>query len=59
MVMAYIYVLVGEYDAALEQAEFLLSVPAWISAAYLRVDPIWAPMQDHPRFQALLERYGE
>ena len=56
MVMAYIYVLVGEYDAALEQAEFLLSVPTMVSAAYLRVDPIWAPLQDHPRFQALLEQ---
>jgi len=56
MVMAYIYVLVGEYDAALEQAEFLLSVPTLISSAWLRVDPIWAPLQDHPRFQALLEQ---
>ncbi len=58
MVMAYIYVLVGEYDAALDEAELLLSIPSRISAAYLSVDPIWAPVWEHPRFIALLDKYG-
>ena len=59
MVMAYIYVLVGEYDAALDEAELLLSIPSRMSAAYLSVDPIWAPVWEHPRFKALVEKYRE
>jgi hypothetical protein len=56
--LAEIYVMVGEYDAAIDQLEHLLSIPApFISAPWLRVDPIWQPLLDHARFQALLDRY--
>ncbi len=53
---AQIYTMVGEYDAAVEQLEHLLSVPGPHSAAMLRVDPTWDPLRDHPRFQKLLEQ---
>ena len=59
MVMAYIDVLVGEYDAALDEVELLLSIPAHVSTAWLQVDPIWAPLQDHPRFQQLVTKYPQ
>jgi TolB-like protein len=52
------YLLVGEIDAALEQLEFWLSRPSYLTVPLLRVDPIWDPIRDDPRFQALLERYG-
>ena len=55
--LAWIYVMVGEHDAAIEQLEYLLSVPSIMSAKVLQLDPIWNPLRDHPRFQALLERY--
>jgi serine/threonine-protein kinase len=55
--LAEIYVMVGEYDAAVEQLEFLLSIPCDISTGVLELDPIWDPLRDHPRFQALLQRY--
>jgi hypothetical protein len=55
--LAEVYAMVGEYDAAIEQLEYLLSIPCLVSPALLRIDPIWAPLRDHPRFQALLERY--
>jgi serine/threonine-protein kinase len=53
------YLLIGEYDAALDQIEYWLSRPSYLSVGLLRVDPIWDPIRDDPRFQALLVRYGQ
>ena len=53
--LAQIYVMTGEYDAAVDQLEFLLSRPGELSVALLRIDPIWDPLREHPRFQRLLE----
>jgi TolB-like protein/Flp pilus assembly protein TadD len=53
--LARIYVMVGEFDAAIDQLEFLLSKPGWMSIPLLRLDPAWAPLRDHPRFKKLLE----
>jgi serine/threonine-protein kinase len=54
--LARIYVMVGEYDAAIDQLEFLLSIPSETSISLLKLDPAWAPLRDHPRFQKLLKR---
>jgi serine/threonine protein kinase/tetratricopeptide (TPR) repeat protein len=54
--LARIYVMVGEYDAAIDQLEFLLSIPYEISIPLLKLDPSWAPLRDHPRFQKILKR---
>jgi non-specific serine/threonine protein kinase len=56
--LAVIYTMVGEYDAALDEIEYVLSVSGWYSVQNLRLDPIWDPLREHPRFQALLERYA-
>jgi serine/threonine-protein kinase len=56
--LAVIYTMVGEYDAAIDQLEVLLAVPSPMSVPGLRIDPTWIPLRDHPRFQALLEKYG-
>ncbi|UCC83409.1 MAG: tetratricopeptide repeat protein, partial [Gemmatimonadota bacterium] len=55
--LAQVYLMVGEHERAIEQLEFLLANPGWLSAHWLRLDRIWYPLRDHPRFQALLERY--
>jgi len=55
--LAQIYTIVGEYDAAVDQLEILLSVPSQLSVHSLRLDPIWDPLRDHPRFMELLERF--
>jgi TolB-like protein len=55
--VCHIYVLAGEHEAAIDQLEVLLSTPSPITTARLRLDPFYDPLSDHPRFQALLERY--
>jgi tetratricopeptide (TPR) repeat protein len=57
--LAFIYVLVGEHDAALDRIEYLLSIPSWFSVQLLRLDPRWEPLREHPRFQALLKEKSE
>jgi serine/threonine-protein kinase len=51
--LAYTYVMVGEYDKALDKIEYLLSVPSPMSIPLLKLDPRWKPLMSHPRFQKL------
>jgi tetratricopeptide (TPR) repeat protein len=53
--LAKIYVMVGRFDAAVEQIEFLLLRPGRLSIPLLRLDPVWAPLHNHPRFKKLIE----
>jgi tetratricopeptide (TPR) repeat protein len=55
--LALTYVMVSEYEAALDEIEYLLSIPGWLSVSLLRIDPRYDPLRDNPRFQALLEKY--
>lgn len=57
MVMAYIHVILGDYDRALDRLEEVLSVPAPFSSVWMQADPLLAPLRSHPRFQMLLEKY--
>ncbi|PYP13270.1 MAG: hypothetical protein DMD56_01135 [Gemmatimonadetes bacterium] len=52
--LARIYVMVGEYDAAIGRLEYLLSIPGHLTTAWLRVDATWDPLRGQPRFQRLL-----
>jgi TolB-like protein/tRNA A-37 threonylcarbamoyl transferase component Bud32/Flp pilus assembly protein TadD len=56
--LALIYTMVGEYDAALDRLEYLLSIPSTVSILYLRLYRHWEPLWDHPRFKELEERFG-
>ena len=56
--LARIYVMVEEYDAALEQIELLLSNPGPYSAPILKLDPRWKPLWDHPEFIRITEKYA-
>jgi len=53
--LAEIYVKCGEYEAAIDQIEMLLSIPSFISSGLLRVDPIWDPIRSNARFRRLVE----
>ena len=52
--LARTYMLVGEPDSAAAQLERLLSMPAFVSATSLKLDPLWAPLRGNPRFEKLL-----
>jgi serine/threonine protein kinase/Flp pilus assembly protein TadD len=54
--LAIIYTMVGEYDAAIDQIEYLLSVPGESSISLLRCYPTWDPLRNHPRFKKLIEQ---
>jgi len=54
---ARILVQAGHVDAALDEIERLLAGPSWLSVHMLRIDPLWDPIRDHPRFKALLAKY--
>jgi tetratricopeptide (TPR) repeat protein len=56
---AQLYVRVGQPDQAITLLERVLSMPTGVilSSASLRLDPIWDPLRDEPRFKALLSKY--
>jgi TolB-like protein/Flp pilus assembly protein TadD len=57
--LAEIYTIVGEYEAAIDLLEKLVEMPAGIRVSALRFYRLWDPLREHPRFQALLEKYGD
>ena len=52
--LARIYIVVGEYDKALDQLEPLLKIPYYLSPGWLKIDPNFDPIRNHPRFKRLV-----
>jgi hypothetical protein len=57
--LAHVYTLTGELDKALDQYEYLLSIPSWVTTEGLRLAPKYMHPQEkalraHPRFKQLL-----
>ncbi len=56
--LALIYVMTGKYDKALEQIDYLLSIPGFFSIKILEIDPRWAPLKNQTGFKKILEKYS-
>ena len=58
MDLAAIYSMIGEYDLAMEQIKFLLSIPSPVSSTWLQVDVRFAPLLNIPKYKNLIEEYS-
>jgi len=52
--LARIYALTGKQDKAMDQLESLLKMNYYLSPAWLRIDPNFAPLKSNPRFERLI-----
>lgn len=52
--LAYVYVMVGEKELAIDHLEQAPSIGG-LSLGEIRLDPVWDPLRDHPRFKKFLE----
>ena len=56
--VAQVYTVLGENDRAIETLDGLLSRPSSVTVQALKINPIWDPLRNDPRFQDLLIKYG-
>ncbi len=56
--LAILYMKTGEHDTAIDLLEHVMSIPFDLeSSETLRLNPMWDPLRDHPRFKALIDKY--
>ncbi|MFZ3376695.1 MAG: tetratricopeptide repeat protein, partial [Chthoniobacterales bacterium] len=56
--LAQIYAWTGERDQAFSLLDHLLIIPNGLTVPILKLDPVWDPLRNDPRFQALVDKYG-
>jgi hypothetical protein len=54
---AYVYIFIGDEERAIDIFEALMARPSVLTLFELMYDPGCDPLRDHPRFQALIEKY--
>jgi serine/threonine-protein kinase len=52
--LAEVLLMTGDTAAALDHFERVMAVPALLTAALLRTDPLYAPLRGNPRFERLI-----
>jgi TolB-like protein/Flp pilus assembly protein TadD len=56
--LAQIYAWTGERDQAFSLLDHLLIIPNGLTVPILKLDPVWDPLRNDPRFQALIDNYS-
>jgi TolB-like protein/Tfp pilus assembly protein PilF len=55
--VAEVYAILGDNDRAIEILDGLLNRPSYVTPQGLKVNPIWDPLRNDPRFLALIDRH--
>ena len=55
--LALIHTMVGDYEAAFDGIEQVLSIPSILSIGMLELDPRWDPLRELSRYQEILAKY--
>jgi non-specific serine/threonine protein kinase len=56
--LADIYTLLGDYDNALKQIDFILSIPGTFSINQLKLFALFDPLRNLPGYKAIIEKYS-
>jgi tetratricopeptide (TPR) repeat protein len=59
LTQAEVYIMIGDYDNAIINIEYLLNNPSVFSVRLLRLDPVWKPLLKLPEVTTLLKKYSE
>ena len=54
LLLAQIHIVLGDFDEALDHLETLLTIPSQVTPWRLKLDPIYDPIRDLPRFQKMI-----
>jgi len=57
--LAYVCIMIGEFNQAINHLETLLSVPSQLTVWRLKLDPRYDPLRNLPQFQELIDKYSE
>ncbi len=56
--LARVYILLGDYEKALHQIDYLLSIPGDMTLNKLKLDPIYDPLRNLPGYKNIIEKYS-
>jgi len=57
--LAEIHSIIGNQDNAIDKLDLLLSMPSEVTVAFLKIDSMFDPVRENPRFQQMIQKYSE
>lgn len=59
MELALVHTILGEYDAALDIIEKLLSIDCYLSPGWFNLDPRWEKLKEQPRYREIIRKFNQ